>query len=90
MVCEKYRRLIINIDLYHLNMNIHINTHMNIHVYICKYTCTYIVYVWKMMPSGSFLSGVITLSQCLITSLDCRLNLRIPRFHWSLSQSYNA
>ena len=32
-----------------------------------------------MIPSGPFISGVTTLTQCPITLLDCRLNSRVPR-----------
>ena len=43
-----------------------------------------------MIPTAPFTPRVITMSQCPIGILDCRLNSRIPLFHWSLSQSYDA
>jgi hypothetical protein len=46
--------------------------------------------VSKMIPTAPFTQRVITMSQCPIRILDCRLNLRISLFHWSLSQSYDA
>ena len=39
-----------------------------------------------MIPTAPFTPRVITMSQCPIRILDCRLNSRIPLFHWSLSQ----
>ena len=44
----------------------------------------------KIIRIVSFSARVITLSQCPITLLYCRLNSRIPRSHWSLFQSYGA
>jgi hypothetical protein len=44
----------------------------------------------KMIPTAPFTPRVITMSQCPIRILDCQLNSRIPLFHWSLSQSYDA
>ena len=44
----------------------------------------------KIIHIAVFTPRVITISQCPIRILDCRLNSRIPLFHWSLSESYDA
>ena len=38
-----------------------------------------------MIPTAPFTPVGVTMSQCPIRILDCRLNSRIPLFHWSLT-----
>ena len=38
-----------------------------------------------MIPTAPFTPVGVTMSQCPIIILDCRLNSRIPLFHWLLT-----
>jgi hypothetical protein len=38
-----------------------------------------------MIPTAPFTPVGVTMSQCPIRIRDCRLNSRIPLFHWSLT-----
>ena len=50
----------------------------------------WLIVISKMILIAPFTPVGVTMSQCSIRILDCGLNLRIPLFHWSLSQSYEA
>ena len=41
----------------------------------------------KMIPTAPFKPVGVTMSQCPIRILDCRLNSRSPLFHWSLTHT---
>ena len=71
-----------NIDFHVLNI---ISSKKNFYIKDFAIGFGDIYHISKMIPTAPFTPVGVNMSQCPIRIIDCRLNSRVPLFHWSLT-----